>query len=595
MTIPDHILVLVLLAFLLVFFVWGRWRYDVVAFAGLIVAVLMGLVPVREAFSGFGHPATMTVAVVLVVSRALSLSGVADYLAQRVVGTIGGMLSHVGVLSTIAAALSAFMNNVGALALLIPVTVQSASRAGHPVSRILMPVSFASLLGGLVTLIGTPPNIIVAAFRGDATGVSFTMFDFTPVGGCVAVAGIAFITLVGWRLIPERAGEERTAEGHFGIDEYLSELRVPKDSPAVGLSVEEIEDQFLGDTDVLIIGIVRRGKAISAINRRSVVKGSDVLLVEASPKDLDEFIHILKLKIMGANREKPGMREMENMSLQEVVVMAGSRIEGRTVEMVRFRRTHSVNLLGVSRQGRPHRGRVKNLRFRVGDVLLLQGEAERLSEIASRLGCLPLAGRGLQFGRRGHAGVAAGLFALGVIAAALGVLPIAIALGVVALIMVTTGVLPVREIYEGIDWPVIVLLGALIPIGHAMESTGATALIAMGLLDVFADLPAWAILLAVLVITMTLSDVLNNAATAVVMAPVSMEIASTMGVSVDAFLMAVAVGASCAFLTPIGHQNNALIMGPGGYRFSDYWRMGLPLEVLIVVVAVPAILTFWPL
>ena len=283
------------------------------------------------------------------------------------------------------------------------------------------------------------------------------------------------------------------------------------------------------------------------------------------------------------------------MSLQEVVVTAGSRIEGRTVEMVRFRRAHNVNLLGVSRQGRPHRGRVKNLRFRVGDVLLLQGEAERLSEIASRLGCLPLAERGLQFGRRGHAGMAAGLFALGIVAAALGVLPIAIALGVVALIMVITGILPAREIYEGIDWPVIVLLGALIPIGHAMESTGATALIAVGLLDVFADLPAWAILLAVLVITMTLSDVLNNAATAVVMAPISMEIASTMGVSVDAFLMAVAVGASCAFLTPIGHQNNALIMGPGGYRFSDYWRMGLPLEVLIVAVAVPAILTFWPL
>ncbi len=595
MPIPDYILVLVLLAGLLVLFVSGRWRYDVISFGGLIVAVLTGLVPVSEAFSGFGHPATVTVAVVLIVSRALSLSGAADYLAQRVVVAIGGMLSHIGILSGIAAVLSAFMNNVGALALLIPVTVHSAGRAKHPVSRILMPVSFASILGGLVTLIGTPPNIIVATFRGESTGVPFTMFDFTPVGGCVAVAGIAFITLVGWRLIPERAGEEGMVDGHFGIEEYLSELRVPRDSPSVGLSVAEIEDQFLEGTDVLIVGIVRRGKATSAINRRSVVKSSDVLLVEASPEDLDKFVQILKLKIMGANREKPGMREMENMSLQEVVVTAGSRIEGRTVEMVRFRRTHNVNLLGVSRQGRPHRGRVKNLRFRVGDVLLLQGEVERLSELASRLGCLPLAERGLQFGRRGHAGVAAGLFALGVIAAALGVLPIAIALGVVALIMVTTGILPVREIYEGVDWPVIVLLGSLIPIGHAMESTGATTLIAVGLFDVLADLPAWAILLAVLVITMTLSDVLNNAATAVVMAPISVEIAYAMGANVDTFLMAVAVGASCAFLTPIGHQNNALIMGPGGYRFSDYWRMGLPLEVLIVAVSIPAILTFWPL
>ncbi len=592
---PDHIIVLLLLACLLGLFVWGRWRYDVIAFGGLILAVLLGLVPVQGAFAGFGHPATITVAVVLIVSRGLSLSGAADYLAQRVTGAITGLLSHIGILSAIAAGLSAFMNNVGALALLIPVTVESSGRANHPVSRILMPVSFASFLGCMLTLIGTPPNIIIATFRGDMVGSPFTMFDFTAVGGCVALAGIAFVTFIGWRLIPEHPGTDRAPGGAFGIEEYLSELRVPKDSPAVNLSVAEIEDQFLDGMEVLIVGIIRRGKATSAINRRSIVKSSDVLLVEASPDDLDRLIQALKLKVSGAKREKPGMRELENMSLLEAVVSAGSRIEGRTVEMVRFRRSHDVNLLGVSRQGRPHRGRIQNFRFRVGDVLLLQGEAERLPEIATRLGLLPLAERGLKFGRRGHAGWAVGLFALGIIAAALGLAPIAIALGIVALVMVLSGILPVREIYEGIDWPVIVLLGALIPVGQAMENTGATGMIASGMVDAFSALPAWVILLAIMVITMTLSDVLNNAATAVVMAPIAMQIANSLGVNGDAFLMAVAVGASCAFLTPIGHQNNALIMGPGGYRFSDYWRMGLPLEVLIVAVSVPAILVFWPL
>ncbi len=595
MPVPDYITVLVLLAALLVFFVWGRWRYDVVAFAGLILAVLVGLVPVNDAFSGFGHPATMTVAVVLIASRALSLSGVSDYLAARVVNVVKGMPSHIGILSGVAATMSAFMNNVGALALLMPVSIHSAGRAGHPISRILMPISFASILGGLVTLIGTPPNIIVAAFRAESAGTPFAMFDFTPVGGCIAVVGVAFVTFVGWRLIPEHPGMQGPERGHFGIEEYLSEVRVPKDSPAVGLNVAQIEEQFLTDTDVLIVGIVRRGKATSAINRRGVVKGSDILIIEASPEDLDRFVQMLRLKISGAPHAAAGLRQLEDMTLQEVVVTAGSRIEGRTVELVRFRRAHSVNLLGVSRQGRPYRGRVKNFRFRVGDVLLLQGEAERLSEISLRLGCLPLAERGLQFGRRGNAGVAVGLFALGIVAATLDILPIGIALGLVVLIMVVLGILPVREIYEGIDWPVIVLLGSLIPIGRAMESTGATSLIALGLLDVFATFPAWVILLTVLVITMTISDVLNNAATAVVMAPISVEIAHALAVNADAFLMAVAVGASCAFLTPIGHQNNALIMGPGGYRFGDYWRMGLPLEVLIVIVAVPAILTFWPL
>ncbi len=583
-----------LVVVLLALFIWGRWRYDVVAFAGLVVAVVLGLVEPDQAFTGFSHPATVTVAIVLILSRGLSQSGAATYAARQVMKLVKGILSHIALLSGLAGFLSGFMNNVGALALLMPVAIQTAIKAKRPVGRILMPLSFASILGGLVTLIGTPPNIIIASFREEALGSGFSMFDFTPVGGLVAVSGILFIAIVGWRFLPDRSGNSDSAN-LSDVSEFVSELRLSKGSPAVGKTIEEIENDLAGDIDVLIFGIVHGGKARAAASPRKRVESGDSLIVEARPEELTQFVEKLDLTIAGARDGHAGMPELEDVILTEAVVAPRSRIEGRTVEQLRLRRTYGVNLLAIARQGRPYRGRMREFKFQTGDVLLLQGEAEHLPDVISRLGCLMLAAREVSFGGRRQAATAVGLFAAALVAVVGFNAPIVIALGAAALGMVLFGVMPVREVYDGIDWPVIVLLGALIPVGGALNNSGAAKLIADVMVFGLADLPSWLLILTVLVFTMTLSAVLNNAATAVVMAPIAIDIAADLSVSPDPFLMAVAVGASCAFLTPIGHQNNAMVMGPGGYAFGDYWRLGLPLEILICIVGVPAIMIFWPL
>jgi len=593
-------------------FVWGRWRYDVVALAGLVVAIGFGLVPASDAFAGFGHPATITVAAVLVISRGLANAGVVDYLARLVGPATRHPILHIGALGGIAAALSAIMNNVAALALLMPVALQSAAKAKHSPAVILMPLSFASILGGLITLIGTPPNVIIASYRAAAGEEPFSMFDFAPVGLAVAVVGLLFLTFVGWRLLPASRRARMSAAELFDIENYVAEARVTENSAAIGKTVSEIE-QAVTDSEVMIVGLVRDHRHIYASAGRETVAPDDVLIVEAGPEGLDKFVTAMGLSIEGADKdevdkdeagedgaqedaeaEEPSLRGGD-VTLVEAVLGPRARIIGRLAGDLNLRTRYGVNLLAVSRQGRPFRERVRHVRFQAGDVLLLQGDAERLPQVTASLGALPLAERNLQFGKRGQVWQCTGIFAAAIAAATLGFLPIAVSLTIAVVLLVLLDIVPARELYDGVDWPVIVLLGAMIPIGFAMQSTGATGVIADGLLALTAGAPPVVVLTLLLVLTMTLSDVMNNAATTVVGAPIAIIIASRLGVSADPFLMAVAVGASCAFLTPIGHQNNTLVLGPGGYRFSDFWRMGLPLEILIVVVSVPMILLVWPL
>jgi len=598
-------LVFGVLSGLVALLVHGRWRYDVVAFGALIVSVALGLVPPGEAFAGFGHPATVTVALVLIVSRALGGSGATDVLARLIAPAAGRPSTHVGVLAGVGAALSGFMNNVGTLGLMMPVALQTARKAARAPGVVLMPLAFGAILGGLVTLIGTPPNIIVATWRGETLGTPFRMFDFTPVGLVTALAGVAFIAAVGWRLVPARTGSD--AADLFDIQDYLAELKVPEDSDVVGASLAEIAERT-ADIDAQIVGVFRRGRRLPMAAGRLPVEAGDVLLVETAPDSLDALASTIGARLdrpedeTDAARKKAGPAESsasrlagEDAVAMEAVVTPDSRLQDRTVDSLRLVRRWGVALLGVSRQGRSHRGRLKDFRLRAGDVLLLWGDPERLAQLVQAYGALPLAERGVAVGRRARPALPVAIFAAAIAAAAFGLAPIAVALGGAAMAMVLLGILPLRETYEAVDWPVVVLLGSLIPVGGALETTGATGLIAGTILDVTFGLPAAAVLALLMVVTMTLSDVLNNAATAVVMAPVAAEVAGRLSVSPDPFLMAVAVGASCAFLTPIGHQNNALILGPGGYGFGDYWRLGLPLEVLIVAVATPAILIVWPL
>ncbi len=589
----DQMFLFGLFAVLMAMLMWGRIRYDLVALAALAAAVMAGVVEPDDAFAGFGNPAVIIIALVLVVSRGLINSGAVSHVTRIVANGGRSIAGHIALMGGIGAALSAFMNNVAALALLMPVDLQAARRGSWSAGATLMPLSFACILGGLVTMIGTPPNIIVAQFRGQAVGENFRMFDFAPVGLICAVAGLAFVALVGWRLLPAERRTRDASQELRDLHGYIAELVVPKTSPAVGKRVAEL-DETAEEADVAVIGLVRGGRRLPGGARREEIRANDILVIDATAEAIDAFVGALKLKYIGEDKHRA--EAGADLALLEVVVPSESRIEGRSGDAARLLGYWGVTLLGVSRRGKRFRDRVRSLRLEAGDVLLLLGPPERLNDVSARLGVLPLASSSeIKVSRYGRAGLAVGLFAAAVAAATLEVATLPVALIVVVVAYGLTGILPARQVYDSVEWPVIVLLGSLIPLGVALEETGGTTLIAGQLVRAAFDMPAWFVLTLLMIVTMTLSDVLNNAATAVIAAPVAIDVANQLDVSPDPFLMAVAIAASCAFLTPIGHQNNTLVMGPGGYAFSDYWRMGLPLEILIVAVAVPAILVFWPL
>ncbi|MBT8108610.1 MAG: SLC13 family permease [Gammaproteobacteria bacterium] len=587
----DQVLVFGLCTFVFVFLIWGRWRYDLVAFIALLLALLTGVVPKEQAFSGFGHPATVIIALVLIVSKGLSNSGAIELVARYVVDASRKLATHISIMSGLAAGLSAIMNNVAALALLMPVDMQAAKKAGRSPSLSLMPLSFASILGGMITLIGTPPNIVIAEYRGDAFGEPYRMFDFAPVGLACAVVGVAYVALIGWRLLPKERQSADAGKDLFDLEDYIAEVRVKDDSPIIGKRVRDLDDEA-AKVDIEIIGLIRSGKRMPGRARIIEIRADDILILEASPDSIEEALGALQLEYVGKGDGRVGSKDLV---LQEVLVPESSRLAGRSALSVRLLYRYRVTLVGVSRRGKRFREKVRSLTLEPGDVLLLLGSEGRLTDVTWRLGLLPLIDRGHSVMQRDKAWLAVGIFAAAIVGASFGLVYLPIALGCVVALYILLSIVPLRDVYTSVEWPVIVLLGSMIPIGGALESTGGTALIAGGIVDIAAGLSPVIVLALLVIVTMTLSDVMNNTATAVIAAPIAVEIASRLGVSHEPFLMGVAVAASCAFLTPIGHKNNTLIMGPGGYRFGDYWRMGLPLEILIVVVSVPALVTFWPL
>jgi di/tricarboxylate transporter len=589
----DQIILFAILALVFGFLVWGRWRYDLVAFSALIVAVIAGAVPERAAFSGFGHPAVVIIALVLIISRGLSNAGTVELVARHIVRSGQALSGHIAVMSGLAAALSAVMNNVGALALLMPVDIAAANKAKRSPGLTLMPLSFASILGGLVTLIGTPPNIIIASYRETALGEGFAMFDFTPVGLACALAGVGFVATIGWRLIPAAATARDSGQELFDLGGYIAEIEVPEGSPAIGKRVRDL-DEVADEHDVQVLGLVRRGRRLAGFARAETIQKRDMLVIEAAPEVIDGFVGALGLTYMG--QRKDGQADASgDLTFAEAVVTEGARIEGRAAASLGLPARFGVTLVGISRQGRRFREQVRKLETEAGDVLLLVGPAERVAGVIAWLGCLPLAERGLTVIRRDRAMLAAGLFAAAIAGAGVGLVPLTVALAAVAIGYLAFAIVPLRQIYESVEWPVIILLGSMIPIGEALESAGGTALIGGLITQVSHGAATWVVLAVLMAVTMTLSDVMNNTATAVITAPIALDVAGRLGASPDPFLMAVAVASSCAFLTPIGHKNNTLILGPGGYRFGDYWRMGLPLEIIVIAVAVPAILLVWPL
>ena len=680
----DQKLILVILLLTVAMFLWGRWRHDMVAAGSLLACVVVGLLPAAEAFSGFGHPAVISVACVLVLSRGLQTSGAVDVLTRWVLPAKAGMTLSMAALIGLGAVLSGFMNNVGAMALLMPVAIKLSKRLGLTPGQVLMPLAFGTILGGMTTLIGTPPNLIVAGFRAQAGLGSFGMFDYTPVGLAVAVGGVLFVALFGWRLVPKR--KQVGFEG-FETGAYLTEARVLPDSKVVGQTLREL-DQIFDQAGAQIVGLVRNEMRVTAPNPRRRVRESDILVIEAEAEALASLLSAHKLKLEESGRPpaqepeakgsdedrdsdagpsvsllkngakvvartqvvadpadtpaagvevSPGLADArisvgaaataakpgagidggdgeaetdrdeaedededkgtasDEVVLIELVVLPGSLLTGRSASDVQLRTIYGLNLLALSRQGRRSMVRLRAMQFMPGDLMLLQGPPESIAEFATDHGCVPLAERELRIPNRRKALQAAIIMACSVGAAALGLLPaaVAFALGVLASMALRT--VPPRSVYDAIDWPVIVLLAALIPVAAAMETTGTADLIARFLLESVAQGNPVIALALILVVTMFLSDLMNNAATAAVMCPIAIGTAAALGASPDSFLMAVAIGASCAFLTPIGHQNNTLILGPGGFRFGDYWRLGLPLEILVCAISIPLLLVVWPL
>lgn len=487
-----------------------------------------------------------------------------------------------------------------------------------------MPLSFATMLGGMTTLIGTPPNLIVSGFREDAGLGQYSMFDFAPVGGAIAVAGIAFLALIGRHVVPARSGSDED----FATGAYVTELRVPEGSAMVGKTLREAEDD-LHRSGAQIVGLVRNNVYLSVPRGSRNLQAGDVLEVEAELTALTDSLSILGLELAevvkpdaakedeadadpapadapaedatdpdadpAEDTEKPRNAEGSEIQLREFVVRPGSLLAGESPASLDMRTRFGVNVLAMSRDGLRRTTRMRHSRMAEGDLLLVQGPAEVLSNFAATTGTVALAERSLSIPDRPRAALAGAIMAVAVILTATGLLPttIAFAAAVVATIVLKT--LPLRLMYDAIDWPVIVLLGALIPVAGAMETTGAASLVARTLVDNFAQGNAMIALGLVIVVTMTLSDVMNNAATAAVMCPIAIGIAQALGANPDSFLMGVAIGASCAFLTPIGHQNNTLILGPGGFRFGDYWKPGLLIELVVFAVAMVMLPIIWPL
>ncbi|MEO8715710.1 MAG: SLC13 family permease [Acetobacteraceae bacterium] len=579
-----------LIAVTIAFFVWGRLPYDLVALAALLIGIAIGLVPAAHAFEGFSSEIVIIIAAALVVSEAVGRSGVVESLMRPILPRLKTVNTQVPVLVGATMLLSMVTKNVGALAILMPVAVQIARRTGTPASYLLMPMAFASLLGGIVTLVGTSPNIIMAGVRAQLLGKPFGMFAYTPVGLGIAALGFVFLCF-GWRLLPAGRKAAASMEDAFNIEDYTAEARLPPCSPATGRTVAELER--MGDGDVAVATVVReRFRRYVPTPDWRLAEG-DVVLLRGEPAGLERLVARARLLLAGesADRAAPGAEIM----VIEGVITGDSKLIGRTPAQLDLQHRHGLGILAVSRSGERIGQRLSTVRLAAGDVVVLKGAAAAVPDALSELRVLPLAERAIALGRSQRSFVPIGVLALAMALVAANLVPVAVAFFGATVVLLLLRVLTMHEAYETVEWHILVLLGALIPLSHAISATGGSNLLAGWLTGAVNGMPPIGALACVLVITMAVTPFLHNAPTVLVFGPIAASLATKLGLHPDPFLMAVALGAGCDFLTPIGHQCNTLVMGPGGYRFSDYPRLGLPLSILVVAAGVPLIALVWPL
>jgi len=587
----DQALAFAIIFGMMALFVWGRLRYDLVALLSLLAAIAAGIVPPEKAFSGFSDDIVIIVASALLVSAAVGRSGVIERVVRKLGPYLTGIYRQVAALVGSVTLLAAFVKNIGALAMLMPIAFQFARRTGTSPSSLLMPMSFGALLGGIVTLIGTSPNIIVSRVREQILGEPFHMFDFTPVGASLAVIGFLFL-IFGWRVLPTDRKGVVSMDAAFNLEGYTTEVTVPKDSPAAGVTVKALED--LGESELEVITLLRGTKRRYEPAGNVVIKPDDILILRGEPQALERIVALERLKLTRDKDKTEKDAPTDEIGIMEAVITPDSELIGSSVGQLRLFDRHGINLLAVSRTGRRIANRLRTVKLRAGDVVVLQGNLATLPETLGELHLLPLAGRDLRIGRKGSL-VPIAVLAAAMVLVALNLVPVAIAFFAAAVILLLIRSLTLREAYDAVDWPILVMLGALIPVSNALRTTGGTDLIAAWLSNIAMSLPAYGAVALLLAAAMAVTPFLNNAATVLVMAPIAAGFATNLGYNPDPFLMAVAIGAACEFLTPIGHQCNTLVMGPGGYRFGDYWKLGLPLSIIVLVAGTPLILYFWPI
>jgi di/tricarboxylate transporter len=591
MTLPQG-LTFVIVGAMMAMFVWGRIRYDVVAMLALVAAVFCGIVPAKEAFSGFSDDVVIIVAAALVVSAGIAKSGITEVAIRPLAPYLKSTQSQVFVLVAAVIVFSTFIKNVGALAILMPVALQFAKRSGTSPAQLLMPLSFGSLIGGLITLVGTSPNIIVSRVREDILGQPFEMFDYAPVGLGISAVGLIYLTFA-YRLLPKDRRAGVSIDAAINIENYVVEACIPKGSLLVDKPAAEVE--ALGEGQIKLTTIVRerfrRYKPTPAL----LLRAGDVLLLEGDPAALEKVVARAGLELAGKGSDTAAEGDADTVGVVEGVITGDSSLIGANLTEMDVAKRYDINVLAISRSGERITQRLRSVRFQAGDVIVLQGRFDTLPDTLQTLGILPLAERDVGLGRGRRRWVPVLILAVAIGTVALKILPIAIAFFAAAVALVVTRSISLREAYETIEWPILILLGALIPVSEAVRTTGATDLIAGWLHTAAGGLPPIAAMGLMLVAAMAVTPFLNNAATVLMVAPIGAGLASRLGLNPDPFLMAVAVGAACDFLTPFGHQCNTLVMGPGGYRFSDYWKLGLPLSIFIIVAGVPLIAAVWPL
>jgi di/tricarboxylate transporter len=587
----EQLLAFAVIAGMMAMFVWGRIRYDLVAGLALLVALLSGVVPFDQAFAGFSNDIIFIIGAALLVSAAVTRSRLMEGLLQALGPRLSSVRGQLVVLVTVVTLLSAFVKNIGALAMMLPVAFQMAKRSKVSPSVFLMPMAFGSLLGGLMTLIGTSPNIIVSELRQELVGRPFAMFDFMPVGLGLAVLGVVFLAFA-YKLLPQdRKGESSLAEG-IAIQDYVTEGRIGPQSSFAGETLRALRKKL--SKDVSVNAVIRDGEKHAA-SQDTVLREDDHVILEGEPAALGDAVKTAGLELEGEDRETKAEKPAEEIATLEAVIAPHSLLIGRTAARLALHERFNVNMIAVSRSGERLTERLRDIRLYAGDVIVLQGPMPEMSEVLRELGCLPLAPREIHLGtvRRGLVPIL--VLAAAMVLAGTGKLPVGIAFFGAGLAIILLGSLTVREAYSSIEWPLLVMIGALIPVSDAIRTTGGADVIAAGLASAAHFLPPWGAVALILAAAMALTPFLNNAATVLVMAPIAASFAQRLGFSPDAFLMAVAVGAGCDFLTPIGHQCNTLVFGPGGYKFGDYARLGAPLSILVLLLGTPLILMVWPL